>query len=340
MLRAALLAGMLATPALAADRLPGLAADTAAWTVSGVSAGGYMAIQFHVAHSSKVSGVAALAAGPYYCAQGSFWSAYYACTTPSTLKPLPSIAHLRGQAERYARESHIDPLENLARARVWLFSGSEDRTVLRPVVEAAGEFYASLGARPELIKDQRAGHGMVTEGAGNACATSRRPFINHCSYDAAGVLLRHLLGARKLPAGAPGGRVVAFDQKGFAAGSAHAIGMADDGYLYVPKACEGRRCRIHIAFHGCRQSAGTIGERFVRETGYNRWADAHGLVVLFPQAKARYGWSWGDGHWSYVWNPRGCWDWWGYTGAQYATKAGAQIRAVYGMVMRLGERRR
>jgi poly(3-hydroxybutyrate) depolymerase len=339
MLRTVLLAAMLATPALAADRLPGLAADTAAWTVSGVSAGGYMAIQFHVAHSSKVSGVAALAAGPYYCAQGSFWSAYYACTTPSTLKPLPPVEALNAQAERYAREARIDPLANLARARVWLFSGTEDRTVQRPVVEAAHRFYASLGAQPVFVKDQRAGHGMVTESAGNACATTRRPFINRCDYDAAGVLLRHLLGARKLPAGAPSGRVVAFDQKPFAGGSAHAIALADDGYAYVPKACEASRCRVHVAFHGCRQSADAIGERFVREAGYNRWADAHRLVVLYPQATARYGWRWADGQWSYIWNPRGCWDWWGYTGAQYATKAGAQVRAVYGMVMRVGERR-
>jgi hypothetical protein len=36
-----------------------------------------------------------------------------------------------------------------------------------------------------------------------------------------------------------------------------------------------------------------------------------------------------------VFNPRGCWDWWGYTGPQYANKAGPQIRAVKAMVDRL-----
>jgi hypothetical protein len=38
---------------------------------------------------------------------------------------------------------------------------------------------------------------------------------------------------------------------------------------------------------------------------------------------------------SFIFNPRGCWDWWGYTGSQYATQAGAQIAAVKAMVDRL-----
>ena len=96
--------------------------------------------------------------------------------------------------------------------------------------------------------------------------------------------------------------------------------MADEGYAYVPRACETERCRVHVAFHGCRQGAETIGERFVREAGYNRWADSNRLIVLYPQAIARYFW---------IYNPRGCWDWWGYTGTNYATKEGAQIRAVW-----------
>jgi hypothetical protein len=119
------------------------------------------------------------------------------------------------------------------------------------------------------------------------------------------------------PAAKETGRLVRFDQREF--GDAYAISMADEGYVYVPPACETGRCRVHVAFHGCRQGAEAVGERFVREAGYNRWADANHLIVLYPQAIARYWW---------IYNPRGCWDWWGYTGAKYATKEGAQIRAV------------
>lgn len=42
--------------------------DTESVTISGISAGAFMASQFHVAFSSRVHGVGMLAGGPYYCA--------------------------------------------------------------------------------------------------------------------------------------------------------------------------------------------------------------------------------------------------------------------------------
>jgi len=169
---------------------------------------------------------------------------------------------------------------------------------------------------------------MVTENTGSACGATEPPFINDCDYDAAGELLRHLLEKLSPAAAKPGGRLVSFDQREYA--DAYAISMADDGYAYIPRACDTEACRIHVAFHGCRQGAEAVGERFVRDAGYNRWADSNRLIVLYPQAIARWWW---------VYNPRGCWDWWGYTGAQYATRESAQVRAVMGMVERLAQPR-
>ena len=54
-----------------------------------------MAVQFHVAYSSIVSGAAAIAGGPYYCAQDSLWSAYLNCRRPGAATPLPATAVLR-----------------------------------------------------------------------------------------------------------------------------------------------------------------------------------------------------------------------------------------------------
>jgi len=333
----ALLAGLLVCNlGFAADRLPAQGADATAVTVSGLSSGGFMAIQFQVAQSSRVKGVAALAAGPYYCAQGSLWAAYYNCQTPGTWAPLPVIAELKAQAERFAAEGRIDPTAALATTRLWFFSGSRDHTVERPVVEAAAQFYAAFGATNVAIHTRPSGHAMVTVSAGTACGTTEPPFINDCDYDAAGMLLAQLLGALKPPSAKPGGRLVAFDQKTFADGDAYAIGMADAGYAYLPAACASETCKVHVAFHGCRQNAETLGERFVREAGYNRWADTNRLVILYPQTIVRYGAGFSGGHFSYVYNPKGCWDWWGYTGSQYATKAAPQIRAVQAMVERLG----
>jgi hypothetical protein len=36
-------------------------------------------------------------------------------------------------------------------------------------------------------------------------------------------------------------------------------------------------------------------------------------------------------------NPKGCWDWWGYSGANYHTKEGVQIKAVVGMIEQLAK---
>ena len=320
-------------PAWAIDPLPAYGADATEVTVSGVSSGGFMAVQYHVAHSGRVKGVGAVAGGPYYCAQGNVWMAYYNCLTPSAA--LPSVALLKADADAFARASLIDATDGLAAARVWLFSGTRDRTVAPAVVDAARQFYALYkppAGNLVLVADRPAGHAMVTESAGAACGTTAPPYINDCDYDAAGELLKHLLGALEPPAAQETGRIIRFDQRPFAGGDAYAISLADSGYAFVPRACELERCRVHVAFHGCRQSVQAVGERFVREAGYNRWADANRLIVLYPQTIARNGPGYQGLRWSFVFNPRGCWDWWGYTDAQYHTRAGRQIRAVAAMV--------
>src|SRR5687767_6263106 len=162
--------------AAAAERLPGYGADTSTFTVSGISSGGYMAVQMHVAHSSRVTGVGALAAGPYYCAQGSLWTAMNHCMTPGAWTPLPRLEILKGHADRFAGERLIDPTDNLGKARVWLFSGSLDRTVLPDVVDGLGRFYALYKTKLVFVKEKSAGHGMVTEHAGSACGKTEPPF--------------------------------------------------------------------------------------------------------------------------------------------------------------------
>jgi hypothetical protein len=312
---------------LAADPLPAMAAEVSNVTVSGLSSGAYMAVQVHVAHSALVKGVGALAGGPYYCAKGSVWSASFNCMTPGRWTPLPSIAALRTEVEALASAAHIDSPANLASARVWLFSGTQDRTVLRPVVMALRDFYASYGVQPVVLADKPAGHAMVTEAAGSDCATTAAPYINDCDFDAAGELLKHLLGPLAPASVKPGGRLLHFDQRPFASGAR----MDEAGYVYLPQSCQTERCRLHVAFHGCRQGAEAIGDQFAREAGYNRWADTNRLIVLYPQTVSSYSW--------FGFNPRGCWDWWGYTGRQYHTRDGAQIRAVKAMLDRLGEPR-
>jgi len=325
----ALAALLVASAVQAAEPLPALHAARDGITVSGVSSGAYMAVQMHVAHSARISGAGAIAGGPYYCAQGSVFTALNNCMKPGTWTPLPAAALLKTQTELVARANHIDATSNLARSRAWLFTGRADETVYPAVVEALRDFYASYQAQVTLVANQPAGHGMVTEQAGDACGVTAAPYIVHCGYDAAGELLRSLLGPLAAPAAKESGRVVPFDQRRHADNDAQGISLDDTGFLYVPERCAKERCRIHVVFHGCRQGAAEIGERFVREAGYNRWADTNALVILYPQAIKRYSPS--------VFNPRGCWDWWGYTSALYHTRDAPQIRAVMAMIERLSE---
>jgi poly(3-hydroxybutyrate) depolymerase len=100
--------------------------------------------------------------------------------------------------------------------------------------------------------------------------------------------------------------------------------------VFVPKECAaGKPCRIHVAFHGCRQGRGFVGRAFASEAGYNRWADANRVVVLYPQVAKSLFWPF---------NPQGCWDWWGYSGANYASRGGLQLLAVHRMLEALGNR--
>src|SRR5262245_66695362 len=90
--RLALLLAFVLGPCAAAERLPALDAVGNSVTVSGVSAGGYMAVQFHVAHSATVRGAGVIAGGPYYCAQGSLWTASHNCMTPGAWSSLPAAS--------------------------------------------------------------------------------------------------------------------------------------------------------------------------------------------------------------------------------------------------------
>jgi hypothetical protein len=244
--------------------------------------------------------------------------------TPGWFTPLPAMATLKAQADQLSAGGRIDATANLASAPVWLFTGANDATVAREVVEGLHAFYRAYRADAVIVRHKQAGHAMVTQDAGNRdCDATRSPFINDCDYDAAGLMLERLLGKLQPPRPAISGKLMRFDQASF---GGKPLSLDDEGYLFVPEACESGGCRVHVAFHGCRQGKSFVAERFVREAGYNRWADANRLIVLYPQAIARY-WS--------PYNPRGCWDWWGYTGAQYHTREGAQIRAVRAMLERL-----
>jgi poly(3-hydroxybutyrate) depolymerase len=301
------------------EKLPALGANVESVTVSGISSGGYMAGQFHVAHSKLVDGVGIIAAGPYACAQNSVVTALGPCVKGGIDVP-PLIEATRAAAGGGA----IDAVDGLASDRVWLLHGTADDKVNADVVKAAETYYQAFAAAANItyVDNVPATHGLPTRRTGAPCAQFGRPYLNACNYDMAGEMLKSLRGELKAPTEARG-RLLEFDQSEFGDAS-----LNPTGYVYVPSKCggAGQSCSVLVFFHGCDQSAELVGDAIARGAGFNEWAEANSLVVLYPQTKASK---------MAPLNPLGCWDWWGYTGENYATRDGAQIKAVKAMIDRL-----
>ena len=43
---------------------------------------------------------------------------------------------------------------------------------------------------------------------------------------------------------------------------------------------------LHISFHGCEQGADFIGSAYAEHTGFNSWAEANNIIVLYPYIAA------------------------------------------------------
>jgi poly(3-hydroxybutyrate) depolymerase len=314
---ASLFTTLAVTPALAQTApLPKLKLDAAQTSVSGISSGGYMAAQLHVAFSSRFPvGMAGIASGPYDCAEASVMNALVRCLGNADI-PVDNLVAL---TRKRAADGLIDPVANLAKARVYVFNGAKDSVVKPAAGHALAKFYAAFTPASAIAQknDVPAEHAFITDGPGAECAAKAVPWLNNCGFDLAGAVLTHLYGKLE-------------PRSDKSSGTLHEIAQADDklphladkAWVYVPKACaEGATCRLHVALHGCRQNALTVGEGFVRDAGYNRWADSNRLVVLYPQTGKTA--------------TNACWDWWGYSGADYATKKSPQMQAILGMMDRL-----
>ena len=338
--------------------------DADSVTVSGLSSGGFFAHQFHIAFSSLVTGAGILAGGPYGCVEvidNPFWpfkkldktsAAVVACTHTLGsrfwgLRPKPPTANdVHQLIDATYKDGEIDDPANLANDRVWLFRGELDAVVPEAVAGSLADLYSRLGVDDAALHvemgdpDRPVNHGMPVDSfSGESrfpprdCEIYEVPFVIECGYDAAGLMLRHLypetfVDVPEDPHDA--GSLHAFDQTAFYEASASA-GLSGVGYIYVPNACRSNECRLHVAFHGCRQNVDAQGQDrihddFIRDAGYNRWAAANMIVVLYPQATAAAG------------NPRACWDFWGYSGDEWRTRDGVQMRAVNAMINQLLDR--
>ncbi|PZU09792.1 MAG: depolymerase [Sphingomonas sp.] len=286
-----------------------------------------------MAYSRSTIGAGIVAGGPYGCALAGLTVAL-AC-----MQGKPSGAAAYNLATWYAASAAIDPVDGIARQKIYLFHGKADTIVLAPAMDAVRDFYADLKVPAANLAYEReigAGHAFIAPATGNDCAVNGAPYIDRCevggkAYDQPGAILSHIYGPLQPKAGPATARAKPFDQRPYLPASS---AMADTGYVYIPAACRrgGARCAVHVVFHGCGQSAKYVGRDVVDMLGYNGWAEANRIIILYPQV---------DKSEVAPFNPQGCWDWWGYTGPaltgfpRFHTQSAPQLRAVRAMVERL-----
>jgi predicted esterase len=314
--------------------------DPAKIFVAGISSGGFAAVQMHIAHSSTFRGAAIYAGGVYWCAgAGGAATALANCggeTLPTNQASYNStLAESEIYLETQSALGAIDPMSNLLRQPVYLWSGTQDQ-IVNPLemVDLQSE-YLRYGANVQFDNTFPAAHGWESPDGELDCGTSGSPYMVRCSangsvYDSVKTWLTMFLGSlAPRNKGKLQGSLLTFDQTEF--GASPNVSMSPTGQVFVPKSCQqGRTCGFVLALHGCLQESALIGDKWVTEAGINEWADTNALIVLYPDTIATSAPN--------PTNPNACFDWWGYSNQidpNYALKSGLQMSVLYSMVQRV-----
>jgi len=317
---------------------------TTTYTVSGISSGAYFAVQHAVAFSASVTGVGVVAGGPYYCAEGSETKALTDCmSTPEMIDLNSLISYTKTSADSGA----IDAVSNMANLKAYLYSGKDDTVVNTGCVEKAVQYFQTFVTDKSQVYFQNnvsSEHAMITNYYGNKCSYKGDPYINNCGFDLSAAILEWMYGKLNPPVSTknlPYNNVIEINQEKFVPSGKTATGicMETKAYAYVPTNCDiaplSSTCRLHVVYHGCVQyltytylnmtdfKMVVFNDTYVRNTGYNLWAETNNIVVLYPQATKNE-----------IENPEGCWDWWGYLSndKDYVQKSGVQLATVANMI--------
>ena len=175
-------------------------------TVSGLSAGGFMAVQHHIAFSTDVDAVGVVAGGPYWCA-----NALVAVALTSCMKQpeLINVLELVQVTHNTAVTRFIDPTSSLLGDRVYLFSGTKDTEVHRGVVNKLAAYYLQMGIAPADLAEVynvSAAHAMVTRRWGSERATGVNDRPHPSGRRSVACCTRRARGERRLIARALGMR--------------------------------------------------------------------------------------------------------------------------------------
>ena len=236
----------------------------------------------------------------------------------------------------------IDDISNMATQKIYMISGSSDTTVSTAVMNQLYKYYVTDGqfipsTNVVYKKDLKSAHTFPTDfdsAGNNGCGVASSPYISNCGFDGAGAILEHMYGTlQPRNDGTLNGKFIEFDQSEFLS-SPRTWGMSTTGWVYVPKSCsDGNLCKLHIAYHGCLQGYEKISDKYVKNTGFNRWADTNNIIVIYPQAVTTS--TQASGSIAQFPNLNGCWDWIGWYGADFDVKSGKQLTAMKKIIDRI-----
>jgi len=334
--------------------LPVLNVDPYGVSVSGVSAGADLAVQLQVAYSSTFIGAAIFGGQAYHCGVQFFPGEALldrspigrdvpfcdGCPPGKTIaldhcKNSPeltsNVSVLATYAAKEAAAGRIDPLEDLAKRRVFLYRGKSDSIYKQGSVNTTANFFRTFLPPESVYFETEVDSPHCLPGINwELCAFEGWFGSNSCTFDGAGEALKWIYGPSALVDGRDDGSLrlkgllQPFNQRLYFPADSQDPLLADEGLLFVPEGCTGYDsppCKLHVYLHGCFVQLNY--HVYTTFGGFNEWAARNNIIVLYPKM------SW---HGQTLQQKLGCFDGYGQTGRDYALRAGAQMETVHNMV--------
>jgi hypothetical protein len=157
-------------------------------SISGLSSGGAMALQYAVAHSGSIIGVGSVAGPAWYCAEGDLAHAMQVCMKgQGTVRPKTDLAR------QFAAAGKIDSLSGNTTSALkhsFVFQSKDDEVLNPRSGQANVDFLAALtGVAPKVDQGRsddgsaNAGHGIISPDGTDSCSGKGKTFIRRCGAE-------------------------------------------------------------------------------------------------------------------------------------------------------------
>lgn len=288
-------------------------------SISGISSGAAMAVQYAVGHSSSIAAVGSVAGPPWGCAESSASQAINKCMC-GRQEPDNKVDAARQLAATGKVDSLSASNKPLRLSRSYVFHSPADATVVEKSGKANIAFLSAfIGNNSQVdfgnVADgsNKAGHGIIARDRHNeSCQADGREttYIRYCgAEDNAGKMFYALYDDQKVPFD-PSKRVNVitenevwqFDQQHlidlekpgtkvapdtvwwwfwtFPSGRRKNFDMAETGYIYVPPSC--RESGNSCRVHVALHGCKQNVKDFANKAGYNNWAEHYKVIVVYP----------------------------------------------------------